>query len=1408
MRTHWKHLDESIASVLLKWIYTDSVSEDKLSLELMKAASSFGLTELMERCEKYLMGNVKLQDCVKLYTIAEELGTKKLRDHCSSLISCHWDDLSGEDFKEMPGPLLYQLLKAKSDYPLHSAVRLQREDVVFLYLVEHNAELPDAVNRLDNRGETALEVALKSRQPSLARTLVEHRADLWARDAEGCSLLHSAIRKSDSYAAEFIVEQLQNCGQQLDKPHPRDASTALHLLARHRAQDMLAVATRLIKAGLEPNAQNNDGWSPLHCCVAERNEPMLDVLLSCDSLNVDLRTRQGDTALCMALLAEPCFESAAAKLLAKGAAPNPRYPGDEAASLLHKLAREGRQDAALFLLESLKQEEKQLLKDTESLEARDREGFTVLHEAARSDLPRLCERLLELAPGLLAGRTLTEETAVHLAVSHGSLRTLEVLLAAEPDPQRRKQLMSSKDRRGETPLSLSVLAESRDKEILRALIEAGADIEQRNDEGYTALHTSINSENSDYAIFLIENGADLNSPTSSGETPMQMSVHCRLADVVEALCRRGADVNAGCPLWDALDSGQEQVAATLIAHGADPDCWRPGHDGGCQQTLLHKAIDENCEDYAIFLIKSGCDLNSPRRPPASGEEGGEEARDECTPLHLCCQWGLEQVVQTLIEHGANVNSRDAEGKTPLHLAIENQNDQIISLLLFHPNINLSLRDKKGLSPFATALVMRNNSAARAILEKLPSAAEQFDNKGRNFLHTAIQKNDMESILFLLSIRVNVNSKVQDLTGTPPLSLAAVTGNEVLVRSLLLAGAMINDTDAHRNTALHAASKAGHANVVSALLQNNINFDAVNADGDNALHVAVREGHVSVVRALLTECTLNAEAVNLKGRNPLHELARCGRDNTATNICELFFECMPDYPLNNAAKPERSLDDDDDDDDSAACVVEIKPSRWASPTITRTLPSPSIRISVRSSTWMLLQPRRLGSRMKISGSTILLGTSSFSSTYAELLLQQESCKTRIRNCNACRDRNRDSELIMYATTPRSEEHSTLNIISLAQCLRLLRSDDPNCYEQIKDLRGGTNRNNKCIIERKRTMSSTLTKIVASFVLCNALLLAGQWGTWANGLDRIIKTEKEAELINSFQTEEELLNYLGIEDPRKSDYDDGDSNSIHQRSAGNIISRPRMAACKPENQSVSTTEGNGTFHDPYVMFSPPCIRVQRCGGCCWLQSHACQPIKTETLFVQILGIRYPDSDHSETWRELRPIEQHLECKCMCSFGPEACNDKQVYSREECSCTCVNRDEEQKCERGEFAERQRWNVTTCNCDCRKEYLRECSTGYYYDQTQCACRKLQLFSHWFGAGDSSQAAAAAGEAAIGGPSVPINNRQYGVAVNDRRASYNNNNNNNNNGRQRTTDKPPVYVYTFAGADDPRRKHKDDPEY
>jgi len=84
-------------------------------------------------------------------------------------------------------------------------------------------------------------------------------------------------------------------------------------------------------------------------------------------------------------------------------------------------------------------------------------------------------------------------------------------------------------------------------------------------------------------------------------------------------------------------------------------------------------------------------------------------------------------------------------------------------LLSHPSLDLDARDKYGQTAFATAMTIKNNKAAQAILNRCPTAAEKHDPKGRNFLHLAIQKADIESVLFLMSINVNIHSRVQDST---------------------------------------------------------------------------------------------------------------------------------------------------------------------------------------------------------------------------------------------------------------------------------------------------------------------------------------------------------------------------------------------------------------------------------------------------------------------------------------------------------------------------------------------------------------------------------------------------------------------------------------------------------------------
>lgn len=72
--------------------------------------------------------------------------------------------------------------------------------------------------------------------------------------------------------------------------------------------------------------------------------------------------------------------------------------------------------------------------------------------------------------------------------------------------------------------------------------------------------------------------------------------------------------------------------------------------------IWNHLLDENREDIACFLVRSGCDVNAVRKPGPGGG-GGDAATDQMTPLHLCCSWGLENTVQTLLEHGAKVNAR-------------------------------------------------------------------------------------------------------------------------------------------------------------------------------------------------------------------------------------------------------------------------------------------------------------------------------------------------------------------------------------------------------------------------------------------------------------------------------------------------------------------------------------------------------------------------------------------------------------------------------------------------------------------------------------------------------------------------------------------------------------------------------
>lgn len=139
----WTDMEMDVAKCILFWLYTNNINltADDLTLKVMSKAHALKLGGLVQSCEKNLMNSVTVRNCVKFYSVAEEIDAHNLREYCSGLISTYWDDLNSSDFEHMSAPLLYKMLKSKTQLPLHSAVRLQREDVVFLCLVENSSKV-------------------------------------------------------------------------------------------------------------------------------------------------------------------------------------------------------------------------------------------------------------------------------------------------------------------------------------------------------------------------------------------------------------------------------------------------------------------------------------------------------------------------------------------------------------------------------------------------------------------------------------------------------------------------------------------------------------------------------------------------------------------------------------------------------------------------------------------------------------------------------------------------------------------------------------------------------------------------------------------------------------------------------------------------------------------------------------------------------------------------------------------------------------------------------------------------------------------------------------------------------------------------------------------------------------------
>jgi TonB family protein len=160
---------------------------------------------------------------------------------------------------------------------------------------------------------------------------------------------------------------------------------------------------------------------------------------------------------------------------------------------------------------------------------------------------------------------------------------------------------------------------------VRALLDAGLDVNARNEDAWTPLLYAALGGHPEVVNLLLEYGADVNASNSAGWTPLIAAAMSGRAEVVGMLLERGADVNAGdtsgqTALMYAARGGHTEAVALLLDYGVDVNAKE--EEG---ETPLTAAEAAGHVEVVKLLLKGGADVTGAVWEPSTARP---EVRDQ------------------------------------------------------------------------------------------------------------------------------------------------------------------------------------------------------------------------------------------------------------------------------------------------------------------------------------------------------------------------------------------------------------------------------------------------------------------------------------------------------------------------------------------------------------------------------------------------------------------------------------------------------------------------------------------------------------------------------------------------------------------------------------------------------------
>lgn len=221
--------------------------------------------------------------------------------------------------------------------------------------------------------------------------------------------------------------------------------------------------------------------------------------------------------------------------------------------------------------------------------------------------------------------------------------------------------------------------------------------------------------------------------------PLHLAALSDNLEIAELLIKNGANINSydrweRTPLDIAATHKSVRVARLLIKNGANIDI--------AISDALHRAAYQGCMELVELLIESGADVNA---------RNGNDA----TPLFMVSRYNCEDIARLLIVKGAHVNIENCWGQTPLHIAAEYDSAVIVTILI-ESRANIEAKDNNGSTPLHVVPNVQGDVAA--ILLQYGANVNVLDNVGISPL--------IRTVLSLCKESMTIKGKLTILANAP------------------------------------------------------------------------------------------------------------------------------------------------------------------------------------------------------------------------------------------------------------------------------------------------------------------------------------------------------------------------------------------------------------------------------------------------------------------------------------------------------------------------------------------------------------------------------------------------------------------------------------------------------------------